>query len=155
ALTVLVSRIRGLLSECGIDDERALTSAFGCYRLELPGGTWVDVIAAGETVLEAEDALAAGDLERARKVATRAETPARAPSRPGDDGAWVDAKRRELADVLVRALACLAEASSRAGDSAAAVKWAEEAIALEPFRESGYRRLMEAHVSAGNRAEAL
>src|SRR5438477_12732180 len=28
-------------------------------------------------------------------------------------------------------------------------------IALSPFREAGYRRLMEAHVVAGNRAEAL
>src|SRR5262245_18614526 len=73
ALTVLVSKVRGLLAECGVDDEKALTSAFGCYRLELPVGTWVDVIAAGETVQEAEDALAAGELERARKVATRAE----------------------------------------------------------------------------------
>ena len=36
-----------------------------------------------------------------------------------------------------------------------AAKWAEQAIALEPFRETGYRRLMEAHVAAGNRAEAL
>ena len=32
---------------------------------------------------------------------------------------------------------------------------AEQAIALEPFRETGYRRLMEAHVASGNRAEAL
>jgi YVTN family beta-propeller protein len=36
-----------------------------------------------------------------------------------------------------------------------AAKWAEELIALSPFREAGYRRLMEAHVVAGNRAEAL
>src|SRR5438477_11826408 len=28
-------------------------------------------------------------------------------------------------------------------------------IALSPFREAGYRRLMDAHVVAGNRAEAL
>ena len=33
--------------------------------------------------------------------------------------------------------------------------WAEQTTALEPFRETGYRRLMEAHVAAGNRAEAL
>ena len=43
ALTVLVSKIRGLLAECGIDGEKALTSAFGCYRLDLPADTWVDV----------------------------------------------------------------------------------------------------------------
>ena len=32
---------------------------------------------------------------------------------------------------------------------------AEELIAVSPFREAGYRRLMEAHIVAGNRAEAL
>src|SRR5207244_10492370 len=31
----------------------------------------------------------------------------------------------------------------------------EETIGLEPFRETGYRLLMEAHAAAGNRAEAL
>ena len=31
----------------------------------------------------------------------------------------------------------------------------KETVALEPFRETGYRRLMEAHVGAGNHAEAL
>src|SRR5262249_47824015 len=41
------------------------------------------------------------------------------------------------------------------GDAAAAVKWSEQVVALEPFREAGYRRLMEAHAAAGNRAEAL
>ena len=35
------------------------------------------------------------------------------------------------------------------------MKWAEQTIALAPFRETGYRRLMEAHVAAGDRAEAL
>ena len=35
------------------------------------------------------------------------------------------------------------------------MRWAEQTIALAPFRESGYRRLMEAHVTAGDRAEAL
>jgi 8-oxo-dGTP pyrophosphatase MutT (NUDIX family) len=43
----------------------------------------------------------------------------------------------------------------RSGDASEAAKWAQEAIALEPFRESGYRRLMHAHAAAGNRAEAL
>jgi DNA-binding SARP family transcriptional activator len=32
---------------------------------------------------------------------------------------------------------------------------AEGVIALEPFRESGYRLLMSAHSGAGNRAHAL
>ena len=59
ALTVLVSKLRGLLADCGLDGATILTSAFGCYRLNLPEGTWVDVIAAAESLREAEAALAA------------------------------------------------------------------------------------------------
>ncbi|MFZ0002236.1 MAG: helix-turn-helix domain-containing protein, partial [Trebonia sp.] len=40
ALTVLVSKLRSLLTEAGLDGPHALTAAFGCYRLELPEGTW-------------------------------------------------------------------------------------------------------------------
>jgi len=52
-------------------------------------------------------------------------------------------------------LSVLADACLRSGAAREAAKWAEELIALSPFREAGYRRLMEAHVVAGNRAEAL
>jgi DNA-binding SARP family transcriptional activator len=79
----------------------------------------------------------------------------RQPFLPGEDGSWVEQKRRELADVRARALGTLTDAALRSGDAAEAVKWAEQTIALEPFRETGYRHLMEAHVAAGNRAEAL
>jgi DNA-binding SARP family transcriptional activator len=36
-----------------------------------------------------------------------------------------------------------------------AARHAEQAVAVEPFRETGYQRLMRAHAAAGNRAEAL
>ena len=64
-------------------------------------------------------------------------------------------KRRGLADVRGRAVSALADAYLRSGDAPEAAKWAEQSIALEPFRETGYRLLMEAHVAAGNRGEAL
>ena len=60
-----------------------------------------------------------------------------------------------FADVRVRALSVLAETSLSSGDAREAVKWSAEIVALEPFRETGYRQLMQAHVAAGNRAEAL
>jgi Bacterial transcriptional activator domain len=49
----------------------------------------------------------------------------------------------------------LGDACLRSGDASEAAKWFDEAIALDPFREMGYRRSMEAHSAAGNRAEAL
>ena len=155
ALGVIASKLRVLLGECGLDGAKVLTSAFGCYRLELPEGTWVDLLAAAHAADAAEAALAAGQAEKAKAAASKAVAVARLPLLPGDDGAWVEGKRRELADVLDRALDCLAEACLRSGDASEAVKWAQEAIALQPFRESGYRRLMHAHAAAGNRAEAL
>ena len=52
-------------------------------------------------------------------------------------------------------MSTLADACLRSDEPNEAVKWAEQTIALAPFRETGYRRLMEAHIAAGNRAEAL
>jgi YVTN family beta-propeller protein len=151
ALTVIASKLRGLVAEDGI----TLTNAFGCYRLDLPEGTWVDLFAAASGAQDAEEALAAGELDQARAAAESAESLARRPFLPGEDGTWVEHKRRDLADIRERALSVLADACLRSGAARESAKWAEELIALSPFREAGYRRLMEAHVVAGNRAEAL
>jgi YVTN family beta-propeller protein len=155
ALSVLVSKLRGLLGECGIDGASALSGAFGCYRLDLPPGSWVDVAAAANAAGDAEAALAVEDLAQARTLATWAASLAKAPFLPGEEGAWVEGKRRELLGVRGRALSCLVDACLRLGEGPEAAKWAEEMIALEPFRETGYRRLMEANAAAGNRAEGL
>jgi YVTN family beta-propeller protein len=155
SLTVIASKLRNLLADNGIDGADALTGAFGCYRLELPEGTWVDVIVAATEAQEAEQALAAGDLDEAKVAAALAESLVHQPFLPGEEGTWVEEKRRGLADVRGRALSALTDAYLRSGDAPEAVKWAEQTIALEPFRETGYRQLMEAHVAAGNRGEAL
>jgi basic membrane lipoprotein Med (substrate-binding protein (PBP1-ABC) superfamily)/DNA-binding SARP family transcriptional activator len=155
ALVVLMSKLRGLLGECGIDGAQALTSAFGCYQLQLPEGTWVDVDAAAGSVESAERSLAAGEAVSAASLASEACVVVRRPFLPGEDGHWVDERRRGLAEVLMRGLACLAEASLSAGKPEEAVRAAEELTGLEPFRESGWRLLMRANVAAGNHAEAL
>jgi YVTN family beta-propeller protein len=155
ALRVLMTKLRALLEECGIDGSTALTSAFGCYQLALPAGAWIDVDAAVEAVERAEAALAADDFGEARTQATAAAALARRSFLPGEDGPWVEEKRRDLRDVLVRALECLRDASFVAGELAEAFRYAEEVTDLEPFRESGHRRLMEVHAAAGNPAEAL
>jgi SARP family transcriptional regulator, regulator of embCAB operon len=155
ALSVLVSKLRGVLAESGVDAASALTAAFGCYQLDLPEGTWVDVLAAASGAKEAEGLLETGELADATGAAALAESVTRSPFLPGDDGLWVEEKRRELAEVRVRALGALAEASLRRDKAAEAVRWASLAVEAEPFRESGYRRLMEAHVAAGDRGEAL
>ena len=155
ALTVIASKLRRGLTDAGVDGASALTSAFGCYRLDLPDGSWVDLTAAADAAEAAEQALAAGDPEAARADAKLAASLVGQPFLPGEHGVWVEQKRREIGDLQIRALMTLSDTSLRLGDAADAAKWAEQAIALQPFRESGYRRLIEAHAAAGNRAEAL
>ena len=155
ALRVLMTKLRALLEECGIDGSTALTSAFGCYALTLPAGTWIDVEAAADTLERAERALAAGDLGEAHSEGSLAAELARRSFLPGQDGSWVEGRRRDQHELLVRSLECLNEASFGAEDFAEAARHAEEVVELEPYRESGYRLLMEAHAAAGNRAEAL
>lgn len=155
ALSVLVSKLRALLESCGVDGQEALRSAFGCYQLVLPPGAWIDVAAARRAADEGEAAFLAGDFVGARRAAGEAAALARRSFLPGEEGTWIDEKRRELNEVLARAVACLVDASLAAGDPREAVRQAEELTVLEPFRERGYRRLMEAHAASGDRAEAL
>jgi len=155
ALSVLVSKLRALLNECGVDGLAALTSAFGCYKLTLPAGSWIDVAKAAEAVTAAERALAANDLEGALGNASIAASLARTTFLPGEDGRWVSEMRGELREILVRALETLAETNQLSGDPATAARAAEELIVLEPFRDRGYRLLMQAQSAAGNDAEAL
>jgi DNA-binding SARP family transcriptional activator/streptogramin lyase len=155
ALRVLMTKLRALLEECGIDRSTGLTSVFGCYTLTLPADTWIDVEAATAAIERAEAAFAAGDLEEARAEASTAAALCRPTFLPGEEGPWVEDQRRDLRDVLVRALECLRDASLAAEEFGDAARHAAEIIELEPFRESSYRALMRAHVGAGNPAEAL
>ncbi len=153
ALTVLASKVRGALGGVGVDG--ALTGAFGCYRLELPAGTRVDVVEAAQATEAGEAAMRDGEPARAKEEAARAEPLLREAFLPGEHGDWVEARRRELADLRVRAVAVLADASLQLGDPTSAVAWAEQAVTLDPFRENAHRRLIEALAAAGDRAEAL
>src|SRR4029079_6411235 len=100
-------------------------------------------------------ALAAEDLDEARAQASTGAELARRVFLPGEDGRWVEDQRRDLRDVLVRALECLRDTALAEGEFGNAVRYAAETNELEPFRETSYRALMQAHVAAGNPAEAL
>ena len=70
----------------------------------------VDLFAAARDAQDAEEALAAGELDQARAAAESAESLARRPFLAGEDGTWVEQKRRDLADIRERALTVLADA---------------------------------------------
>jgi DNA-binding SARP family transcriptional activator len=79
------------------------------------------------------------------------------PFMPGEEAAWIDDVRRELSALHLRALETYARAGLGIGGTelAAAVRGGRELVRLEPFRESGYRILMQALATEGNAAEAL
>ncbi len=152
SLSALISKLRALLA--GLDGV-ALDGSFGHYRLSLPADAWIDVEAAGEAIDHAESALRAKEPREARGWALVAYQISRRTFLMGEEGPWATLKRSGLRDVLVRAHECLSEPSIWQAEPEYAVKHAREAVALEPFRETGYQLLMRAHAAVGNRAEAL
>jgi DNA-binding SARP family transcriptional activator/streptogramin lyase len=155
ALRLLVSKLRKVFADSPDGERTALLATDGGYRLELPPGTWVDVFAADSAARDAEGRLGAGAADEAIAPAMLSESLLREPFMAGEDGDWVQARRREYEGVRAGALNTLADASLQSGRAETSVHWAEQAVELEPFRDSGYRRLMAAHAAAGNRAEAL
>jgi DNA-binding SARP family transcriptional activator len=154
ALSALVSKLRALLIEAGARRD-AIVVADGCYHVELPAATWIDTEAAHASVHEAEAALRSRAHAAAYGPAVVAGAILRRPFLPGIEGDWVERRRAALRALLVRVLDVLIEVHAANREPALAVRVAEQAVSLEPFRESGYRRLMRLHDGAGNRAEAL
>lgn len=155
ALSAIVSKLRALLGAAGLDGSTALTGVGGCYELRLPAGSWVDLEAAADSVHEAEAALRAGEPGRAYGPSAVAHHIARRPFLPGEDAPWIEQRRDKLRSILTRALECRAEVYLWNREFPLAAEAARDAVALQPFRESGYRLLMRAHAAAGNAAEAL
>jgi SARP family transcriptional regulator, regulator of embCAB operon len=154
-LSAIVSRLRSRLAGIGLPRSRIIGNAFGCYQLTPPGETWVDIEAALSGVDAAEGALAVGNPQAGYGPSLIATTILRRPFLLGHDGAWVDERRAALAASLVRALDCRVEALAANHEFVLALAHAREAVRLEPYRESGYRRLMRMLVANGDRAEAV
>ncbi|HUE59583.1 MAG TPA: hypothetical protein VMO88_08380, partial [Acidimicrobiales bacterium] len=130
SLSVVISKLRRLLSEAGLDGPASLHSAFGSYRLLLPEGAWVDWEAADDAVERAERSVAEGKPD----VAVAAGREAAEIAGRGflnDDCPWVDAQRERLRDLHVRALQVNAQAHTLAGQHGRAVISARDALALD------------------------
>jgi DNA-binding SARP family transcriptional activator len=155
ALSAIVSRLRARLASLGLVRSHIIGNAFGCYQFSPPTDTWVDVEAALHGVDVAEGAIVAGNPQGAYGGSLIATTILRRPFLPGDDGPWAESRRVSLAGVLLRALDCRVDALVANGELKLALTHAQEAARLEPYRESGYRRLMRLHAQNGDRAEAI
>jgi SARP family transcriptional regulator, regulator of embCAB operon len=155
ALRGVVSKVRAFVAAAGLPDDAAPCGGFGTYQLHLPADVQVDVECARWAVEAAEQTVRDGSLDRAIMLAEHARAVAVRPFLPEARGRWVDGVRDRLRGVLVWALCVLGEGYSRQGRYQLAVRTAEDAIGLEPFRERTHQLLMRIHATAGNPAEAL
>jgi DNA-binding SARP family transcriptional activator len=154
ALRAIVSKLRTLLSEVGIDGD-PIPAASGCYRLALPAGAWLDVEAAEDALDRAEASLRQSDPDGGVGWALVAASVSARPFLPGEEGAFVDRWRERLRSVRVRALEARAGALLLRRQFELAGRDAGTALELAPFRESALQLLMRANIAAGNAAEAL
>jgi DNA-binding SARP family transcriptional activator len=104
--------------------------------------TWVDSVAFEQLSEQAEH------LEAAAKLYT-------AEFAPYLDHAWVDSMRERLRHRICRVLEQLVEQKLAAGDSLDALRYAEEFLRRDPWREDALRRLLALRFHAGDRAGAL
>src|SRR5215469_629318 len=148
-LSAVISKLRASLSAAGLP-VGTLAGPPGCYHFVRPPGTWVDIEAAREALRAGKAALAFGRPDAARPAAAAAVEVAQRPLLPGEEGWWLERRRAELADLAVRASEVLSDAAAVTGDFAEAARSAAVIIAIEPLRESGYVRLMRAHMAAGD-----
>jgi len=151
ALTALVSKVRAAVGNEVLQGRSEL-------ELRLPPETPVDVEQAQTSLHAAESACALGNWPRAWSASLTAQCVAARPFLVEHDGPeWVDERRRELAEVLARALECYVRACLGLGGTelAGAERAARRLVRLAPLRESGYVLLMDALAGGGNPAEAL
>ncbi len=153
ALSAVVSKLRRTLANAGLGD--ALDSSDGCYELRWGSRVWIDLREAINSLDRAEGALRRGDSKAAWSDATVASAIFRRRFLPGESGPWVERMRRELLDYEIRTYDTLAAVWLLEANPTAAIQAARMAVDLAPYRETAYARLMEAHLAAGNRAEAI
>ena len=126
-------------------------------RLALAEDAWVDIEAAHAAVHRAESAAVHQDWPSTWVAARIAQHIAVRPLLPEADTPWLEDRRRDLEGTYLRSLelATLASLGIGGGELNTAERTARLLIRRAPFRESGYRYLMEALAASGNAAEAL
>lgn len=150
ALTVLVSKLRSALGASLIRGRTELA-------IVLPEPSHVDVEHAVAALHTAESAVTVEQWTRAWYASLAAQFVSRRTLLPDCDARWLDAWRRRLDDVRVRALECYARACLGLGGAelVAAERSARELVQLAPLRETSHLLLMRSLAAHGNVAEAL
>jgi len=112
-LSAVVSKIRALLTAIGVEDP--IAAGLGCYQLKLGPGARVDLRDALMHVEQAESLLLRGEVVQAHVAADVAVNHALRPFLPGESGVWVERRRAEKEQILLRALHVLVDVHIRRG----------------------------------------
>jgi LuxR family maltose regulon positive regulatory protein len=149
-LGALLSKLRRVLGASALQGRREV-------MLVLPADATIDLELAEEAMRRAEVALGAGDARLAFEQAQGSCELLAGEFLPGHDAPWVDQQRREVEELRLRALECVAGAglALAGGQLATAEAAARELMDAAPLRERGYRLLMDVLAARGEIAAAL
>jgi len=150
ALSALLSKLRRVVAPATLEGRNSL-------QLRLTEDSWIDLEAAREAIHRAESAIAQRDWTGAWGPGRVAQHIAGRGFLPGEAGPWIEEVRARLQAIYVRGLEVTAEAGLGIGGTEldTSERSARALITSSPFRESGYRFLMEVLDRRGNTAEAL
>ena len=156
ALKSLVSKTRRELSRViQRDAEELVVFHYGCYRLELPSETWIDIEYARSRMDEAEGRIRSKDYVAAWGPTNAALIITARPFLQGEPSPWAERCRVTLRQLRLRALDAYGAVHLSADQPRLAEAAAREALALEPYHEGAYRTLMRAFDGMGNRGQAI
>ena len=146
ALSALLSKLR-----------RVVPIARGELRLALADGAWVDVEAARQALHRAQAAIAREDWVDAWSAGRVTQHVCARELLPGETAPWVEQHRRELEELYLRSLELVGRACVEigGGELDTAERCGRRLVARAPYRESGYRLLMELFSARGDGADAL
>jgi DNA-binding SARP family transcriptional activator/tetratricopeptide (TPR) repeat protein len=135
---------------------RALGASGACLRVDHRAVRWISEDNVEIDVVTFDEAARAG-LEQGghHTLLERAADAYRGDLLEGCYDDWVLPERERLHVMAMAVLAALMDEASRRGDPSRAVQLGDRLLRLDPLDESTYRRLMEAHVAAGERTRAV
>ena len=150
ALNALLAKLRRVLGSDTVAGKHEI-------RLSLASDAWLDIEAAGDALHRAESAMTSKDWARAWGPARVALHIADRRFMPGYEAPWITQARQKLEGTFIRASECLAASCLELGgaEMATAERVARRLTELAPYRESGYRILMQSLAANDNIGEAL
>lgn len=150
ALSALLSKLRRVLGPQTV-------SRGAEVGLQFDAEPWVDLDAAADALHRAESAAARSEWTGVWGPARVTQHIAARGLLPGEDAPWIVEERRRIEEMHVRALELVSAASLEIGGAEldTAERAARVLVRCAPYRETGYRALMEVLTRRENPAEAL